>query len=478
MIQKTILVKAAAAVIGTAVIAGAVAAVNHMLKPKENSYRSILLYEIEGTAKVERQGAGTINGVENLHLESGDELTVEAESFTRLRLDDDKYVMVEEDSALSIEAAGSREDSRTSIHLTKGTIINEIQNPLSAGSMYEVTTPNSVMAVRGTIFRVEIYYDENGELCTRVSVLDGEVASRLIYPDGTMDEEVVTSHGKEVIIHSNADLTEYLGESREIDYDSLPLGSLYTIRDLMDQGSFVEGITREELAELIRRMEGSGEEDKEAPDDESRAPEENREGESSRPDDSTDGPETEDGNEAQNAPAGETQRESRPGRTEEGGNLPETTREAESQSLQPQEAETTARPSETQPTASGNTGRSTGRRHGSSGGSGGSGNSGGSLWQRPTESSTEAPTESSTEAPTQSSTEAPTESSTEASTEAPTEPAEYTVTFMYNGSVFGTQQVKAGQCAQKPRLNPSSTGSWDFNFDSPITADTAILWKN
>ena len=50
MIQKTILVKAAAAVMGTAVIAGAAAAVNHMLKPK-NSYRSILLYEIEGTAR-------------------------------------------------------------------------------------------------------------------------------------------------------------------------------------------------------------------------------------------------------------------------------------------------------------------------------------------------------------------------------------------------------------------------------------------
>lgn len=107
MIQKTILVKAAAAVMGTAVIAGAAAAVNHMLKPK-NSYRSILLYEIEGTAKIERQGTGTLNGVENLHLESGDELTVGEESFTRLRLDDDKYVMVEENSALSSkrQAAG------------------------------------------------------------------------------------------------------------------------------------------------------------------------------------------------------------------------------------------------------------------------------------------------------------------------------------------------------------------------------------
>ena len=55
MIQKTILVKAAAAVMGTAVIAGAAAAGNHMLKPK-NSHRSILLFEIEGNAKIKGQG--------------------------------------------------------------------------------------------------------------------------------------------------------------------------------------------------------------------------------------------------------------------------------------------------------------------------------------------------------------------------------------------------------------------------------------
>lgn len=457
MIQKTILVKAAAAVMGTAVIAGAAAAVNHMLKPK-NSYRSILLYEIEGTAKIERQGTGTLNGVENLHLESGDELTVGEESFTRLRLDDDKYVMVEENSALSIEAAGGREDSRTSIHLTKGAIINEIQNPLSAGSMYEVTTPNSVMAVRGTIFRVEIYYDENGEMCTRVSVFNGEVASRLIYPDGTMDEEAVTGSGHEVIIHSNADLTEYLGESREIDYETLPLGTLYLIREMMDQGSSVGGITREELAEYILEKEGAGDKaDSDGKDaaGESQASDgdrENREPESSGPADSANQTEAADRNEPEGSPVRETQRESRPGRGEE--SLPETTGAAES--LEEQAGETTAAPSETETSASGNERRGISHRHSSSGGSGGSGgsgsgSSGGSLWQRPTQAPTEAPTES----------------------------AEYTVTFKYNGNTFGTQQVKEGQCATEPWLNPSSSGSWDYDFKnpSPITADTTIYWQ-
>ena len=58
-----------------------------------------------------------------------------------------------------------------------------------------------------------------------------------------------------------------------------------------------------------------------------------------------------------------------------------------------------------------------------------------------------------------------------------TEPAEYTVTFMYNGAVFGTQHVKEGQCAIEPWLNPASTGSWDADFTEPVTGDLTIQWQ-
>lgn len=248
MIQKTIAMKIAAAVIGAAAITGTVMVVRHMFGTKD-TYRSILLYEIEGTAEIEREGTGKFNGTENLYLESGDQLIVEPESFTRLRLDEDKYVMVEENSAVSIEAAGTMEDSRTKLNLTKGAIINEIRNPLSAGSTYEVTTPNSIMAVRGTIFRVEVSYDESGEVFTKVSVFEGNVSSRLIYPDGTMEEEVLTGNGKEVIIHSNRELTEYLEEERDIKYDELPPDILHLIQEMMGEGEMTERVVREESKE-------------------------------------------------------------------------------------------------------------------------------------------------------------------------------------------------------------------------------------
>ena len=53
----------------------------------------------------------------------------------------------------------------------------------------------------------------------------------------------------------------------------------------------------------------------------------------------------------------------------------------------------------------------------------------------------------------------------------------FTVTFIYNGNVFGTQTVKKGECAQMPSLMPAPSGSWDFDFNTPITEDVEIIWK-
>lgn len=461
MIEKTILTKATIAVASVAVVAGAVVAVNHLSETKD-TYRSILIYEIEGNAEIEREGTGKFSGAENLYLESGDQLTVEPESFTRLRLDEDKYVMVEEDSALSIEAAGTKDDSRTRINLTKGAIINEIQNPLSAGSTYEVTTPNSIMAVRGTIFRVEIYYDENGEVFTKVSVFDGKVSSRLIYPDGTMEEEVITGDGKEVIIHSNQELTEYLGEVRDIQYDELPLASLYVIQDMMDNGRVIEGITREELAELILRIEEKDNLPGESETDETVEPETVKETESAETAESTkEETETEEEN---------TRRESRAVQTE-GNSLPETSPAEESSAVPESIEETSTAPTETEAISSSQVKKGTSSRHDSSDDSGDSGGS----WEGGSSGGSSSESSNTEESSTESTTAAPTESTAEPSTEAP---EKYTVKFMYNGNVFGTQEVEKDKLAETPLLKPSLSGSWDASvLGKPVTADTEINWK-
>lgn len=65
----------------------------------------------------------------------------------------------------------------------------------------------------------------------------------------------------------------------------------------------------------------------------------------------------------------------------------------------------------------------------------------------------------------------------EETTETTNQKSEYTVTFLYNGAVFGTQTVKAGACAQEPSLMPEAGGSWDYDFSKPVTEDITIEWK-
>ena len=52
-----------------------------------------------------------------------------------------------------------------------------------------------------------------------------------------------------------------------------------------------------------------------------------------------------------------------------------------------------------------------------------------------------------------------------------------TVTFMYNGKVFGTQTVSKGDKAVRPSLAPAASGDWKWDFNKTIDEDTTIEWK-
>lgn len=412
--EKTVLIKVIGALLGVAAaVTGVVVAVRHFTKA-EDAYRSILIYEMEGTANIEREGTGTIGAAENLYLESGDQLTTAADSSVRLKLDDDKYIMVEEDTVLSIEAVGTKEDSKTKIQLVQGAITNEIQNALSVDSVYEVTTPNSVMAVRGTIFRVEVYFDEKGEAYAKLSVFDGKVGSVLILPDGTMENEVTVEDGSEVIIHSNTELTEYLTGPADIVFEELSMQSLYTLYDLVGADVSITGTSKEELEILIW-----GEKKEEAA---------NSKGMPTAAPKATKKPE-EKGNSA--TPSVSPKKENDKSRS----------------GVQP-----TATPAvaASQPT----------------------------VIPQPTAVPTETPQPVAVVPP--SSDQEETDNSGSEDPPAEDQPAEsqtsFTVQFLYQGQLFGTQTVEKGQTASCPKLNPAASGSWNFDFSTGINQDTTVEW--
>ena len=222
---------------GIIVLAAGIFLTVHFLSKKTDSYRSILIYQLEGKAEIEREGAGTITAANNLYLESGDKVRLDSGSSMRLRLDDDKYIMVEENSVLSIQAEGSDQDSKTTINLEQGAITNEIQNKLTEQSAYEVNSPNSIMAVRGTIFRAEGYTDQNGVKQTKISTFNGTVGFQPIAPDGV----------------------QYLKEPSDISFSELPLQALHFLQDLLENGARITCLSLDDLQKLIRESENKNE---------------------------------------------------------------------------------------------------------------------------------------------------------------------------------------------------------------------------
>ena len=378
-------VKYGAAIMGLLIVSALI--ISFGMK-KEESYRDIKVMSIKGTATVERASVGSLDAYEDMKLESGDRLSVDSSSSLILSMDDNKYAMLEPGSSLTLEADGTRENSRTFIHLEAGAVMNYLSEKLSEKSSYEVTVPNSTMAVRGTVFRVAIVYDEDGDSYTTVQVFDGIVGSRLIFPDGRIDEEEVQiTPGREVLIHGDTDISEYVGDKgHDIDYTTLNREALEFLLFCIDDGSDL-CLTREEVEELLRRLDQPEEE-----------PEEQEEAE-----------------------------------------------EPEKEVKKPVVIET---PEPVVPAVE--------ETPSSSGGS--------------SETSKDSPGNDDNQKSHHSSKKKPSSSDEETKT--------YTVTFQTaSGDVFCTQTVEDGKTAFRPKLQPSASGSWNYDFTKAVTENIIIKWS-
>ncbi len=449
--QKSKGMKIAALLCGaTVAIAGIALAATHFMKGQE-FYRSILIYELQGSADIEREGAGNIKAAEDLYLESGDRLTVADGSSMRLKLDDDKYVMVEENSVLAIEAAGNEADSKTKIQLEQGAITSEIQNPLSTDSTYEVNSPNSVMAVRGTIFRVETESDEDDEIYTKVSVFSGKVAMGALREDGSVGEEIMINAGEEADCTGSVTSGALLSEPAEIDYEMLPLQALNFLLELSQRNAPITGATQDDLSGLVEEAQSWEEEDVDAEED---------------MDDTDIEDDTEDADDVESVDEDDWE---------------DDTDDTDSQSDSSSSSSSSSYES---------TGTSSGTR---TQGSTASGNNSGTTPSNPSPTPSNPGSTPSNPNPTPSnpnptpSNPGPTPSNPSPTPSNPgttpgdnpidVKPKEYTVKFMYEGEVFATQTVKSGKCAKKPVLKPEKSGKWDFDFSKKIKKDTTIKWK-
>ena len=200
-------------------------------------YRIVKVYEFEGDGVITRESVGDLEPYNNMVLESGDNVK-HNKGIMNLKLDDDKYVYVEEGTEFTLEATGNKLINKTTIELKRGAITNDIQKKLNGESSYEINTPNVTISVRGTNYRVDVYETASGVTCSRVSVFDGTVTTKLISADGTVsDEEVAVESGYEVIVYTDDSTTDYQGDVKEIDYSTLPEGAGSDLGNSQDQSN-------------------------------------------------------------------------------------------------------------------------------------------------------------------------------------------------------------------------------------------------
>ncbi|MBR5369364.1 MAG: FecR domain-containing protein [Lachnospiraceae bacterium] len=171
----------------------------------ENAYRSIKVFEIDGSCKVERDG-DTLDAFKNMALSSGDTFTVGDGSFARLKLDDDKYVYLEANTKINLTATGTANDSKTMVYIERGSMLTEVKKKLSATSSYDIVTPNTTMSIRGTKTLTEVYEDVLGAIKTSAAVVEGQVKFSTIQKDKT---------GKAVIVSTDLSVGQGFGVNRQ-----------------------------------------------------------------------------------------------------------------------------------------------------------------------------------------------------------------------------------------------------------------------
>lgn len=219
----------------------------------EEGYRMIQVYEVNGEASIERENIGSMDAYENLNLLSGDRLITKIDSYTRLKLDEDKYLLAEEDSIIELVATGDEVNSRTNINLLQGAVTIEVENKLNEDSTFEVTTPNSVMAVRGTAFRVNVGLDEDGNITTNVAVFEGSVATKMKKEDGSFSDEELIPEGKEARIYT-VDGQEVISVLDEIDMSNISLEALNFLKEISEGGRELS-ISIEKIKTAIKEAE-------------------------------------------------------------------------------------------------------------------------------------------------------------------------------------------------------------------------------
>lgn len=170
------------------------------------SYRTIKVVEVEGNVTVSNEKENSHAAYVDMLLKNKDKVETAEDGRLALLLDEQKAIEVYPLSVVHVVATGNSEknNTKTTLVLEKGSILNEVNTHLGEEENYEVQTPSVCMAVRGTKFKVESRKNDVGTNETYIEVTDGTVEA---YRDGEADTVKIDA-GYNVIIGEGDKLSE------------------------------------------------------------------------------------------------------------------------------------------------------------------------------------------------------------------------------------------------------------------------------
>ena len=174
---------------------------------KDDAYFSIKILETKGTVNVERDKR-TMNAEEGLKMRDKDYITVTKDGYARIDCDRSTYARFEHDTEASFVA---NSEKKLKIKLVKGEMVVEVQKEYESGEALNIVTPNTVMAIRGTVVAVRCTPTGNGGTRTINYCLEGKA-------------EVSTNDGKSITLNAGEGWRTITASDGEI-IENMPAGA-------------------------------------------------------------------------------------------------------------------------------------------------------------------------------------------------------------------------------------------------------------
>ena len=174
---------------------------------KDDAYYSIKVLETKGKVSIERDKR-KMSAEPGLKMRDKDYIMVLGDGFARIDCDRSTYARFEHDTEASFIA---NSEKKLKIKLVKGEMVVEVQEKYDSGEALNIVTPNTVMAIRGTVVAVRCTPTGNGGTRTINYCLEGKA-------------EVSTNDGKSITLNAGEGWRTITASDGEI-IENMPAGA-------------------------------------------------------------------------------------------------------------------------------------------------------------------------------------------------------------------------------------------------------------